>query len=64
MKKNYSLLLLTISLFCSLFCKAQSGNIYTMAGTGAAGFGGDGGLATAALLNDPTDVFKDAAGNY
>ncbi len=64
MKKNYSLLLLTISLFCSLFCKAQSGNIYTMAGTGVAGFAGDGALATAAKLNDPTDVFKDAAGNY
>ncbi len=64
MKKNYSLLLFAISLFCSVFSYAQSGNIYTMAGTGVAGFSGDGGPATAAKLNGPTDVFEDAAGNF
>jgi sugar lactone lactonase YvrE len=38
-------------------------NITTVAGTGAIGFTGDGGLATAATLNFPRDVFVDAAGN-
>lgn len=42
---------------------AASGNIVTAAGTGAAGFGGDGGPATAALLNTPTAVALDSAGN-
>ena len=47
-----------------LNCYAQTtGNIYTFAGNGTAGYSGDGGLATAAQLNQPTDVFKDAMGN-
>jgi trimeric autotransporter adhesin len=33
--------------------------IYTLAGTGIAGFSGDGGLASAARLNDPTQVWQD-----
>ncbi len=37
--------------------------ITTYAGTGTAGFGGDGGLATLASLDYPTDVDCDAAGN-
>jgi sugar lactone lactonase YvrE len=37
--------------------------ITTIAGTGAAGVGGDGGLATLAQLNDPQGVAVDAAGN-
>jgi DNA-binding beta-propeller fold protein YncE len=41
-----------------------TGIITTVAGTlGTAGFSGDGGLATAATLYDPTDVVLDAAGN-
>lgn len=37
--------------------------ITTIAGDGAAAYAGDGGLATAASLNFPTDVDCDAAGN-
>ncbi len=40
-----------------------TGNIITVAGTGAAGFSGDGGPATAAMLNYPTGVAVDANGN-
>src|SRR5665213_2019334 len=40
-----------------------TGKITTIAGTGALGFSGDGGQATAAILNTPTGVFADAAGN-
>lgn len=37
-------------------------DIYTVAGTGTAGFGGDGGVASAAKLNGPTGVAVDSAG--
>src|ERR1051325_2389301 len=37
--------------------------ITTAVGTGDKGFGGDGGPASAALLNGPFDVAVDAAGN-
>src|SRR5262249_32355937 len=40
-----------------------TGIIVTVAGTGVAGFGGDNGPATAAMLNDPTGVAVDANGN-
>ena len=40
-----------------------AGIISTIAGTGVAGFSGDGGAATSALLTQPTDVAVDAAGN-
>ncbi|MCY4598193.1 MAG: ankyrin repeat domain-containing protein, partial [Bryobacterales bacterium] len=42
---------------------AGTGRIETLAGTGTGGFGGDGGPASAALLNLPSDVAADAAGN-
>jgi len=42
---------------------AASGLIATIAGTGAAGFGGDGGAATAARLDLPTALALDAAGD-
>jgi sugar lactone lactonase YvrE len=40
-----------------------NGIISTVAGNGSVGFSGDGGLATGAQLNNPTDVAVDAAGN-
>jgi len=42
---------------------AVNGALTTFAGTGQAGFSGDGGQATAAALNMPSDVRVDAAGN-
>lgn len=43
--------------------KVASGTITTIAGTGVAGFSGDGGPATSAALNLPTAIAVDAAGN-
>ena len=40
-----------------------AGIISTVAGTGSAGFSGDGAPATGAQLNRPIGVFVDAAGN-
>jgi len=42
---------------------SADGQIATVAGTGAAGFGGDQGPATKALLNQPMGVAVDAGGN-
>jgi len=41
-----------------------SGIIYTIAGTGMAGFSGDGGPATMAKLSQPISVALDADGNF
>ena len=41
----------------------QSGVITIIAGMGSAGFGGDGGPATAATLNSPTGLAIDTDGN-
>lgn len=41
----------------------SSGSIVTIAGTGIAGYSGDGGTATSAQLDTPTGVAVDAAGN-
>ena len=43
---------------------AATGLMTTVAGNGIAGFGGDGGPATEALLNSPADVKLDGAGNF
>jgi hypothetical protein len=42
---------------------ASSQNINTIAGNGTAGYAGDGGPATAAMLNSPFNVLADNAGN-
>ena len=39
------------------------GNISTVAGTGTAGYSGDGGAATSAMIHSPQGVSVDAAGN-
>ncbi|MBV9762683.1 MAG: choice-of-anchor D domain-containing protein [Acidobacteriaceae bacterium] len=43
---------------------AETGDISTIAGTpDSCGYGGDGGAATSALLNDPTKAILDSSGN-
>ena len=42
---------------------ASTGIISTIAGNGSASYGGDGGLATAAALNIPTDIAINGQGN-
>jgi hypothetical protein len=43
---------------------SPAGTITTVAGAGGAGFGGDNGPATSALLNDPSDVAALPSGGY
>ena len=56
---------LLISALLLFGCNAQSAplNISTFAGTGSAGFSGDGAAAKSAALNTPVFVASDAAGN-
>ncbi len=42
---------------------ASDGKIHTVAGTGTAGYSGDGGPATAALLNGPSGIALDSSKN-
>jgi len=42
---------------------SPNGIMTTIAGTGAGGYNGDGGLATLAVLNEPTGVALDPSGN-
>ena len=42
---------------------ANSGIITTAAGTGVRGYGGDGGQATSAMLNEPSGVTLDTTGD-
>jgi hypothetical protein len=48
---------------CAGSCVWAPGNVYTIAGTGTAGYNGDGIVATAAEVDAPTGVALDAAGN-
>lgn len=41
----------------------SAGVVNAFAGTGTAGFAGDGGLATAALMNNPAGIARDSSGN-
>ncbi len=43
--------------------EAATGNIITIAGTGALGYGGDGGAAAAAAFDEPTGLALDEAGD-
>ncbi|HTB12228.1 MAG TPA: hypothetical protein VK752_11680 [Bryobacteraceae bacterium] len=47
----------------SVIRKVSSGTITTLAGTGSAGFAGDTGPATSALLDQPNGITLDSAGN-
>ena len=47
----------------AIFKRDTSGNLTRLAGTGVAGFSGDGGPATSALMNSPQGVAVDSSGN-
>lgn len=53
----------TIVVFLSKESDAAAGTATNLAGTGTAGYNGDGGQATSAQLNFPTGVWSDSNGN-
>jgi hypothetical protein len=57
--KNYFLSLLALCLATPAFTQI----LRTYAGDGTAAYGGDGGLATAAQIDEPIGVYYDASGN-
>jgi sugar lactone lactonase YvrE len=59
MKKNYAFLLF----LCFQLSFSQYGNVSTIAGDGSQGYSGDGGPATSAVTNLPSDVVIDNSGN-
>jgi ASPM-SPD-2-Hydin domain-containing protein/HYDIN/CFA65/VesB family protein len=50
--------------FSRIFKVDTAGNMTIFAGNGTAGFSGDTGLPTAAQLNGPSAMFRDAAGSF
>jgi hypothetical protein len=52
-----------LSLAAAALAVSGNGTIYTVAGTGAAGFSGDGGSARSAALNTPAGLLVDGGGN-
>jgi len=50
--------------YCVRKVTISTGIITTVAGSGVGGFSGDGGAATSATLNVPTDMHLDAAGTH
>lgn len=62
MKKNSIYIGLALLIFQVSVARAQF-KIFTAAGTGTAAFGGDGGQATAAKIDQPWGVATDASGN-
>ena len=64
MGKQISICKKTLLILASAFVvNANAQIITTIAGTGTAGYSGDGGLATAAKLNYPKGIAFDAIGN-
>ncbi|WP_158849381.1 T9SS type A sorting domain-containing protein [Algibacter sp. L1A34] len=59
MKKKYAFLLF----LCFQLSFSQYGNVSTIAGDGSQGYSGDGGPATSAVTNFPSDVVIDNSGN-
>ena len=62
--KNPILLFICLCFLANGNVYAQTGIIRTIAGTGAVGYSGDGGPASAATLDHPAGGVMDAAGNY
>jgi sugar lactone lactonase YvrE len=48
---------------CRILRFSPAGNVSVVAGTGTCGFGGDGGPAIAAKINDPNGIAFDSSGN-